>query len=97
MAGHAIEVKEAHEPEKRSYRKLHHMEIELVKGPNAGHVVTHHHQSDGMTYHEPTKHVFSKEDAKDGTTAEHIMKHLGLSHPAMGEEPEQESQGEDGE
>lgn len=88
MAGHATEVREAKEPEKRSYRKIHHIEIEKVKGENGGHIVRHHYHADGMSYHEPSTHIFGKGDGEEMMT--HIAKHMGVEMPGREQEPEEE-------
>jgi len=78
------EMKEAKAPEKRSYKKLHHVEIEPVKGENGGHVVTHHYHSDGMAYHKPETHIFGKEDGPE--LMAHLQKHLKIQGEAQAEE-----------
>ena len=82
------EYREAKAPEKRSYNKL--AEIHIRKLANGGHVVSHHHTSDGMMAAMPKEHAFSKEDGADGTTHAHITEHLAKMgvHEASVEEHE---------
>lgn len=75
-------------PEKRGYRKLHHLEIEPIKGANGGHMVTHHYQSEGMSYHEPQKHVFAKGDGE--ALMAHVGKAIGVKMAEA--EPKEEAQ-----
>lgn len=84
MAGHALEVRESVSKERGPYKKLHHMEIEPVKGANGGHIVTHHYQSEGMDYHKPQTHLFSKEEGSEMLA--HVAKHLGVKAEATQEE-----------
>jgi hypothetical protein len=83
MAGHATEVRESKAPEKRSYRKLEEMHIKKVKGPNGGHLVTHHFGSDGVNFHKPEEHMFGKDEGPE--MIEHVARHLGV----RSEEPEE--------
>jgi hypothetical protein len=71
------EAKAEEKVEKRSYRKLHHVEIEHVKGENGGHIVTHHYHNDlsGGPFKRPEVHMFGK-DGKS-STGEHMFEHLG--------------------
>jgi hypothetical protein len=70
------EYKEA-KGEKRSYKKLDHIEIKPVKGENGGHMVTHHMQNDGMAYKQPEVHMFGKEEGSDMMA--HLSKALKVS------------------
>ena len=78
------EIREAAAPEKRSYKKLHHIEIEPVKGENGGHIVTHHFHTDGMEYKKPEVHMFGKDEGSE--LVAHLSKHLKI---AGKEEPEE--------
>jgi hypothetical protein len=81
------EYKVATSPEKRSYKKLSHIEIKPVKGENGGHIVTHHYQSDGMSYKAPETHMFGKDEGSEMMA--HVAKHMKVSMPeAKGEEHE---------
>jgi hypothetical protein len=88
------QYREAKAPEKRAYKKLHHIEIEPVKGENGGHMVTHHFQNDGMSYREPERHMFDKDGY--GASGEHVFEHLSkhmkvpLPDPKTGERSEKE-------
>ena len=86
MAGHAIEAREAREPEKRSYRKVHHLEVEKVG--DIGHKVTTHYHSDGMNYHKPTEKHFGEGEGQEMVA--HVAKSMGVPIEAEAEEPEDE-------
>lgn len=66
----------APERERGSYKKLHHLEIEKVKGANGGHLVRHHFQSSDGFYHEPQTHLFGKGDGEQ--LISHLRQHLGI-------------------
>lgn len=76
-----IEAKLSKEPEKRSYSKLHHIEIHPVKGPHGGYKVMHHRQSEGMNYHAPQEHLFGKGEGKA------MMAHVAQAMGIRDEEP----------
>lgn len=84
------EVRESKAPEKRSYKKIHHLEVEKVKGENGGHIVRNHYHADDMVYHEPSVHIFAKGEGKEMLA--HVAKHMGVSseEPEDGDEGEQE-------
>jgi hypothetical protein len=79
------EYKEA-KGEKRSYKKLEHIEIKPVKGENGGHMVTHHMQNEGMAYKAPEVHMFGKDEGPEMMA--HLSKHLKVPIEAKGEEHE---------
>lgn len=80
------EVREAtSEGSKRgSYKKLHHTEIEPIKGEHGGFLVTHHHErstgdnqrmsSASSAPAVPETHLFGKDGV--GANGEHLMDHL---------------------
>ena len=72
----ASKVSEAMEP-KRGYRKVHHVEVEPIKGEHGGHIVTRHfHQGNGP--HQPEPQVFGKSEG--AAALAHIAKHAGIEH-----------------
>jgi hypothetical protein len=80
------EMREAMGKARGSYKKLHHIEIEPVKGPKGGHMVTHHY---GGMEHQPDRHMFDKKGyaADGGHMMEHLYSHLKVAKPeAMAEE-----------
>lgn len=81
------EMKEVAAPEKRSYKKMHHMEIEQVKGEHGGHMVTHHYHQDGMEMRKPEVHMFPKGAGEEMMA--HIAKHAGVK--MAGPENEEEN------
>lgn len=83
-----VDVRESKAPERRSYKKIHHLVIEKVKGENGGHIVRNHYQSAGMEYHEPSTHIFAKGEGQE--MLNHVAKHMGVSTG----EPEEEEQEE---
>ena len=82
------EMREAKAPEKRGYKKLHHIEIEPVRGENGGHIVTHHFQQEGMEMRKPETHMFGKEDGE--ALMDHLAKHLKVSLPGEAHSEEKE-------
>jgi hypothetical protein len=86
------QYREAKAPEKRGYKKLHMMQVE--KGANGGHSITHHYSANTMELHAPKVHHFGPEDGKDGTTHAHITEHLKAMgiHPAVAEMEEEKTE-----
>jgi hypothetical protein len=87
------EAKSESSNKRGSYKKLHHIEIEPVKGENGGHIVTHHYHSDGMSYKAPETHMFGKEDGAE--LMDHLAKHLKVAMPEDKEENASEPATED--
>jgi hypothetical protein len=66
------EMREAVGKSRGSYKKLHHIEIEPIKGPKGGHMVT-----------QPDRHMFDKTGyaADGGHMMEHLYSHLKVPKP----------------
>jgi hypothetical protein len=90
------EAKAPEKTEKRGeYKKLHHIEIEPIKGEHGGHIVTHHFQNEmGGKYRAPEVHMFGKDGkSSDGKNLfEHVSKHLKIPLPTV--EPGDTHEGE---
>ena len=85
------EYREAKAEKRGSYKKLHHIEIEPIKGEKGGYMVTHHYQTEGMSQRNPDRHMFDKQGyaADGGHLMEHLYSHLKVPKPeAQGEEHE---------
>lgn len=79
MAGY----REARSPSNKS-KVLHHLQVQ--KAEEGGHVVEHHYENDGMTFHKPKTYVFGADEGAD--MLHHIAKHMNV------EAPEKEEGGE---
>lgn len=76
--------------EKRSYSRLHHLEVHRVRGENGGFKVMHHRESEGMTYHPPQEHLFGKDEGREMIA--HVARHMGvdMEHEQEGDEGNEE-------
>ena len=82
----------AEEGKRGSYKKLHHIEIEPIKGDKGGFMVSHHYQYNAESgQRNPDRHMFDKEGyaADGGHLMEHLYSHLKVPKPeAKAEEHE---------
>jgi hypothetical protein len=79
------EAKSESSNKRGSYKKIHHIEIEPVKGEHGGHMVTHHYQAGtSMMPPPPQVHMFGKEDGAE--MMDHLAKHLKVSLPEAHEQ-----------
>lgn len=82
--GSLAEILEAKSPApKRNYKKMVKMEIEPIKGPHGGHIVSHHFASPGMTYNQPEQHMFTKQQGPE------MMQHIGSKLGVQMSEPDE--------
>jgi hypothetical protein len=80
-----MSYREAKAEKRRSPKRL--VKLEITKGKNGGHVVTHHHErkgQDGYPMHEqPEEHVFGA--GQGGEMMAHVAQHMGVQQEAPGD------------
>lgn len=93
-----MQYREAKSPSNKS-KVLHHLQVQ--KAEEGGHVVEHHYENDGMTFHKPKTYVFGADEGPD--MMQHIAKHMNVGGPKDGigddeggeRAPEREIKGEE--
>lgn len=74
-----MQYREAKTPTNKG-KKLDHLLVR--KAEEEGHVVEHHFENDGMSYHKPKTYVFGADEGAD--MLHHIAKHMNVAGPKDG-------------